>query len=178
MLLLATPELLDSNFVGTVLLLLDVNDEGALGVVLNRPSVVPVGDVLDAWGDVVEEPEVLFQGGPVSTDGALAVAEAARDATGAIGFRPVWSRLGLLDLDTPAELVRGTVERLRIFAGYAGWGVGQLESEIAEGSWYVVPAVADDVFADDTSDLWQRVIRRQPGDLALHLTRPVDPELN
>ncbi|WP_331251021.1 YqgE/AlgH family protein [Nocardioides sambongensis] len=178
MLLLASPELLDPNFADTVVLLLDVNAEGALGVVLNRPSVVPVGEVLGAWGEVVEDPEVLFQGGPVSTDGALAVAEALGDGEGAAGFQRLWENVGLLDLDTPTELVEGTVHRLRIFAGYAGWGAGQLEGEIAEGSWYVVPAVSDDVFSGDTRDLWRRVMRRQPGDLALHLTRPADPELN
>ena len=139
MLLLASPELLDPNFADTVVLLLDVNDEGALGVVLNRPSALPVSEVLADWGDVVEEPEVLFQGGPVSTDGALAVALASPGGEDAVGFRSVAERLGLLDLDTPTELVVGTVERLRIFAGYAGWGAGQLEGEIEEGSWYVVP---------------------------------------
>lgn len=178
MLLLASPQLLDPNFADTVVFLLDTNDEGALGVVLNRPTVVAVADVLGAWGEVVEDPEVLFQGGPVSTDGALAVAEAMGGGDGAAGFQPVWENLGLLDLDTPTELVEGTFHRLRIFAGYAGWGAGQLEAEIAEGSWYVVPAVRDDVFSGDTRDLWRRVMRRQPGDLALHLTRPADPEWN
>ncbi|MEQ6903801.1 YqgE/AlgH family protein [Nocardioides sp. YIM 152588] len=178
MLLLASPDLLDPNFVDTVVLLLDVSEDGALGVVLNRPSVVPVGEVLGDWGDVVEEPEVLFQGGPVSTDGALAVAEALPGGQDAAGFQPVWEGLGLLDLDTPAELVEGTVHRLRIFAGYAGWGAGQLQAEIAEGSWYVVPADRDDVFTGDTGGLWRSVMRRQPGDLALHVTRPADPEMN
>ncbi|WP_435768777.1 YqgE/AlgH family protein [Nocardioides sp. SYSU DS0651] len=177
-LLLASPALLDPNFADTVVLLLDVNDEGALGVVLNRPTALPVAEVLGEWGDVVEEPEVLFQGGPVATDGALAVALAAPGGEGGAGFRPVWDRVGLLDLDTPSELVVGTVDRLRIFAGYAGWGAGQLEAEIAEGSWYVAPAQVDDVFGADTSDLWRQVMRRQPGDLALHATRPADPELN
>jgi putative transcriptional regulator len=177
-LLVASAELLDPNFVDTVVLLLDVNEEGALGVVLNRPSALPVSEVLGEWGDVVEEPEVLFQGGPVSTDGALAVALAAPGGEESVGFRSVTERLGLLDLDTPSELVAGTVERLRIFAGYAGWGTGQLEEEIEEGSWYVVPGVPDDVFRLDTHDLWRDVLRRQPGDLALHATRPVDPELN
>ncbi len=178
MLLLASPELLDPNFVDSVVLLLDVNDEGALGVVLNRPSALPVSEVLAGWGDVVEEPEVLFQGGPVSTDGALAVALASPGGQDGVGFRPVADRLGLLDLDTPTELVAGSVEKLRIFAGYAGWGAGQLEDEIEEGSWYVVPARADDVFRLDTRDLWRDVMRRQPGDLALHATRPADPDLN
>jgi putative transcriptional regulator len=178
MLLLASPELLDPNFVDTVVLLLDVNDEGALGVVLNRPSALPVSEVLADWGDVVEEPEVLFQGGPVSTDGALAVALASPGGEDAVGFRSVTERLGLLDLDTPTELVVGTVERLRIFAGYAGWGAGQLENEIEEGSWYVVPGQPDDVFRMDTHGLWRDVMRRQPGDLAMHATRPADPDLN
>lgn len=177
-LLLATPGLLDPNFADTVVLLLDVNDEGALGVVLNRPTALPVSEVLGEWGDVVEEPEVLFQGGPVSTDGALAVALALPGGEGAAGFRPLWGRIGLLDLDTPRELVEGTVDRLRIFAGYAGWGVGQLEAEVAEGSWYVVPGEVDDVFGEETRDLWRQILRRQPGDLAFHATRPVDPGLN
>ncbi len=177
MLLLATPALLDPNFADTVVLLLDANDEGALGVVLNRPTALPVSEVLGEWGEVVEEPEVLFQGGPVSTDGAIAVA-LARSGADSAGFRPVADELGVLDLDTPRELVNGSVERLRIFAGYAGWGAGQLEGEIEEGSWYVVPGEPEDVFALDTRDLWRRVMRRQPGDLALHATRPADPDLN
>ncbi len=178
MLLLAAPTLLDPNFVDSVVLLLDVNPEGALGVVLNRPSALPVAEVLGEWGDVVDEPEVLFQGGPVSTDGALAVALALPGGQDAAGFQPVFDRLGLLDLDTPSELVVGTVDRLRIFAGYAGWGAGQLQDEIDEGAWYVVPALAEDVFCLDTGGLWREVMRRQPGDLALHATRPADPELN
>lgn len=177
-LLLATPGLLDPNFADTVVMLLDVNDEGALGVVLNRPSALPVAEVLADWGEVVEEPEVLFHGGPVATDGALAVALAAPDGLDAVGFRPLWDRVGLLDLDTPRELVTGTVDRLRIFAGYAGWGAEQLEAEIAEGTWYVVPGQVADLFGHETHGLWREVLRRQPGDLALHATRPADPELN
>jgi len=176
-LLLATPGLLDPNFADAVVLLLDTSD-GALGVVLNRPSVLPVSEVLGAWGEVVEEPEVLFQGGPVATDGALAVALALPGGEDAAGFRQLFGRVGLLDLDTPHELVAGTVDRLRIFAGYAGWGAGQLEAEVAEGSWYVVPGEVDDVFSGDTRDLRRDVLRRQPGDLALQATRPHDPELN
>jgi putative transcriptional regulator len=174
----ASPELLDPNFAETVVLLLDVNDEGALGVVLNRPSHVPVDQVLEPWGDVVDEPEVVYQGGPVGTDGALAVALAAEGGAGGAGFREVSGGLGLLDLDTPAELVTGTIERLRIFVGYAGWGAGQLQGEIARGDWYVVPATYDDVFGPDPTGLNRRVLRRQPGDLALHATRPADPDLN
>ncbi|MBB3041097.1 YqgE/AlgH family protein [Nocardioides sp. LMS-CY] len=178
MLLLATPALLDPNFADSVVLLLDVDDDGALGVVLNRPSAVRVDDVLDAWTDVVSEPDVLFHGGPVGTDGALAVA-LLRDADDApVGFRALEGRLGLVDLDTPVELIEGSLAELRIFAGYAGWGAAQLDGEIAEGSWYVVPAESVDAFRIDTAELWREVLRRQPGELAWHSTRPFDPELN
>lgn len=178
MLLVATPQLLDPNFVQSVVLLLDVDDNGALGVVLNRPSVVPVADVLSDWGGVVAEPEVLFHGGPVSTEGALAVALLSRADDAPVGFREVYGQLGIVDLDTPVELVDGTIEGMRIFAGYAGWGATQLVDEIEEGSWYVVPAEAVDVFRVDPDDLWRDVLRRQPGELAWHSTRPLDPDLN
>ncbi len=177
-LLLATPALLDPNFAETVVLVLDVNDEGSLGVVLNRPTALPVAEVLGSWGGLVAEPEVLFRGGPVETDGALAVALRRGDEDGVIGVREVVDRLVLLDLDTPVELVSGELDGLRIFAGYAGWGAGQLGREIEAGSWYVVPGIAPDVFRSDTATLWRDVLRRQPGDLALHSTRPSDPELN
>jgi putative transcriptional regulator len=178
MLLVATPQLVDTNFADTVVLLLDVGDEGALGVVLNRPSPIAVSEVLSDWGQVVAEPEVLFQGGPVSTEGALAVGCLRDTGDVPVGFREVAGELGVIDLDTPVELVDGSLVGMRIFAGYAGWGAAQLHGEIEEGSWYVVPSVPRDVFREDATDLWREVLRRQPGDLAWHSTRPVDPELN
>ncbi len=177
-LLVATPALLDPHFAQTVVLLLDVDEQGALGVVLNRPSTVPVADVLEPWRDVVVEPEVLFHGGPVSTEGALAVALLRTEDDVPVGFKGVTGQLGLLDLDTPVELLDGSLAGLRIFAGYAGWGAEQLVDEIDEGSWYVVPGHAPDVFGVDPSDLWRDVLRRQPGELAWLSTRPADPGLN
>ncbi|MCD4527018.1 YqgE/AlgH family protein [Nocardioides sp. cx-173] len=177
-LLVATPALNDPNFADSVVLVLDADDSGVLGVVLNRPSGLPVAEVLDAWRDVVTEPDVLFQGGPVMAEGALAVALLHGSHEPPVGFREVTGQLGLIDLDTPVELLGDSLDALRIFAGYAGWGAGQLDGEIATGSWYVVPAQADDVFREDPSDLWRDVLRRQPGDLAWHSTRPVDPDLN
>lgn len=178
MLLVATPALQDPNFADTVVLLLDVTDEGALGVVLNRPSQILVADVLEAWRDVVSEPEVLFRGGPVGTDGALAVARLRDVQDPPVGWRPVAGLLGMVDLDTPAELVDGSLATMRVFAGYAGWGEGQLEGEVEEGSWYVVSSEAGDAFRGDTSGLWRDVMRRQPGMLAWHVNRPVDPDMN
>jgi putative transcriptional regulator len=178
MLLVATPSLLDPNFADTVVLLLDVDAEGALGVVLNRPSPITVAEVLGQWGAAVDAPNVLFHGGPVGTDAALAVALLRDPADVPVGFRSVNGSLGLLDLDTPAELLTGSLAGLRIFAGYAGWAPGQLEAEVDEGSWYVVPAEAPDAFRGDTAALWRDVLRRQPGELAWHSTRPADPDLN
>jgi putative transcriptional regulator len=178
MLLVATPQLLDPNFIDTVVLMLDVDDGGALGVVLNRPSPIPVSEVLETWSDITSEPEVLFRGGPVSTEGALAVAMLRDEEDVPVGFREVDGPLGLVDLDTPVELVTGSLAGMRIFAGYAGWGADQLAAEIDEGSWYVVPGEAFDAFRLDPTELWRDVLRRQPGELAWHSTRPVDPELN
>ena len=178
MLLVATPALQDPNFAETVVLLLDVNDEGALGVVLNRPSQVLVADVLESWRDTVAEPEVLFRGGPVGTDGALAVARLRDPDDVPVGWRPVAGLLGMVDLDTPTELVDGSLSAMRVFAGYAGWGAGQLDGEVEEGSWYVVTGEASDAFRVDTSGLRRDVIRRQPGMLAWHVNRPVDPDMN
>lgn len=178
MLLVASPELLDPNFSDSVVMLLDVNEDGALGVVLNRPSPILVVDVLEPWGDAVAEPEVLFRGGPVSVDGAIAVGRLRDPGDTPLGWKPVAGRLGVVDLDAPADLVGGALDGLRVFAGYAGWGAQQLKDEIAEGSWYVVAGDETDTFRPDTASLRRDVMRRQPGMLAWHATRPADPELN
>lgn len=177
MLLVASPELTDPNFADAVVLLLDTED-GALGVLVNRPSTVPVDAVLSDWHHQVSDPGVLFQGGPVSPEGAIAVAQLRRDATEPIGYRSVTEDLGLIDLDTPVELVSGSLAAMRVFAGYAGWSAGQLQGEIERGDWYVVPGDPTDAFREDSSGLWRDVLRRQPGELAWHSTRPVDPDLN
>ena len=122
MLLVATTALQDPHFADTVVLLLDVSDEGALGVVLNRPSQILVADVLEPWRDVVDEPEVLFRGGPVGVDGAIAVGRLRAIDDPPVGWRPVAGLLGMIDLDTPTELVDGSLSGLRVFAGYSGWG--------------------------------------------------------
>lgn len=178
-LLVATPALVDPNFDHTVVLLLDFDENGALGVVLNRPSPVAVGDILAGWADVVDPPDVLFQGGPVGTDSALAVATLPPGQTlEPVGFRRLFEDTGIVDLDAPTELIVPAVAGMRIFAGYAGWASEQLEAEIEEGSWYVVPSVASDLRSADPGALWMRVLRRQPGELAWVSTRPLDPTLN
>jgi len=176
-LLVATPALVDPNFARSVILVLEHNADGALGVVVNRATSVPVGDVLPDWSALVRSPSVLFQGGPVGLDSALGLAQSG-PAADLIGWRRLRGELGLLDLDTPPQLVDGVLESLRIFAGYSGWGSGQLEHEIEEGSWFVVDATAADAFTAAPDGLWRAVLRRQEGELALVSTYPDDPSLN
>lgn len=178
-LLVATPRLADPNFERTVVLVLDHDDSGSFGVVLNRPSPVPVADVLADWQGLVAVPPVLFHGGPVATDSALAVASLpSSDPDDPVGFRRLFDLTGIVDLDTPTELVVDAVDQVRIFAGYAGWGDHQLVAEIEEGSWYLLPRNDGDVFGSSPGDLWARVLRRQPGELAWVSTRPADPTQN
>jgi putative transcriptional regulator len=133
-LLVATPMLGDPNFTRTVILLLQHDDDGAMGVVINRPSARPVDDVLPDWAPLSTPPGVLFQGGPVALDSALGIGRVAAAGAEPIGWRRLRGDVGLIDLDTPTELVAGVFSGLRIFAGYAGWGSDQLEGEIDEGA--------------------------------------------
>lgn len=182
-LLVATPKLADPNFRRTVVLVVDhAPEEGTLGVVLNRPTEVPVAQVLPPWADLATGPSVVFRGGPVALDSALALASVPGQGE-PLGWRrldgaPGVSRVGLVDLDAPPEVLAAEVGQLRVFAGYAGWGSGQLEDEVESGAWYVVAAEPADAFADDPTDLWRAVLRRQRGDLALVATFPDDPTMN
>ncbi|MEB8337966.1 YqgE/AlgH family protein [Streptomyces endophyticus] len=179
-LLVATPALADPNFDRAVVLLLDHDEEGSLGVVLNRPTPVDVGDILEGWGDLAGEPGVVFQGGPVSLDSALGVAVIPGDdeREAPLGWRRVHGAIGLVDLEAPPELLAAALGSLRIFAGYAGWGPGQLEDELTEGAWYVVESEPGDVSATRPEGLWRAVLRRQRGELAMVATYPDDPSLN
>lgn len=177
-LLVAAPALSDPNFSDSVVLVLDSDADGTLGVILNRPSPVSIGEVLPQWRGIPSDPDVLFRGGPVSTDGALAVGILTRGDDEPVGFRRVVDLFGVVDLDAPTELTAGAIAGMRVYAGYAGWGAGQLADEIARGDWLVVPAIASDITRADVTTLWRDVLRRQPGELAWNATRPVDPEMN
>jgi putative transcriptional regulator len=182
-LLVATPMLGDPNFRRTVVLIVeDESEQGTLGVVLNRPTEVPVSRVLEPWEDLATGPSVVFKGGPVAVESALALAEVTGDdeplGWHAIDGTPLMSRIGLVDLDAPPELIAAEVDHLRVFAGSAGWGSGQLQAEIEEGAWYVVSAEPGDPFAHQPDRLWSAVLRRQGGDVALVATFPDDPAQN
>ncbi|KJK58126.1 YqgE/AlgH family protein [Saccharothrix sp. ST-888] len=179
-LLVATPLLTDPNFARSVVLLLDHDAQGALGVVLNRPTPIEVGSVLDGWADLAGRPSVVFQGGPVALDSALAVAVVPGEPGQAepLGWRRVHGAIGLVDLEAPPEILAGELGGLRVFAGYSGWSPGQLENEVAEGAWHLVEAEPGDIFCPDPDRLWRSVLRRQRGPLAILATYPDDPTLN
>jgi putative transcriptional regulator len=182
-LLAATPMLGDANLRRTIVLVVeDDQEEGTLGVVLNRPSEIPVKQVLEPWTDLVTGPSVLFHGGPVAPDSALALAMPLGDSE-PIGWRSLagsklMSRIGLVDLGAPPELLADGIASLRVFAGYAGWGAGQLDAEIEVGAWLVLDGQPEDAFAPEPDRLYPSVLRRQGGDTALLSTYPDDPVLN
>ena len=168
-LLVAAPVLSDPNFHRTVVLIAEHGDEGAMGLVLNRPTDTSVGDALPELSPIAGEEEPVFVGGPVSTGSVLAVAEL--DAgTDNKPHQPIMIHRALFG-SMP-------VRRGRIFVGYAGWSAGQLESELEEESWLVLPAEPDDLFSDDPDGLWSSVLRRQGGPYALLSLMPPDPSLN
>lgn len=182
-LLVATPKLADPNFERAVVLILDHDAEGSLGVVLNRPTPVGVGDVLAPWAALAGVPRVIFQGGPVSLDSALGLAVVPGEPRPGgdgdpLGWRRVHGAIGLIDLEAPPELLAAELGSLRIFAGYSGWGPGQLQKELADGAWYVVESEPGDVSSPQPEKMWRAVLRRQRNELAMVATYPDDPSLN
>ncbi len=173
-LLIAGPGLWDPNFRRTVVLVGHHDDEGAVGVVLNRVAEVEVAVAAPPLAELVGPGQRLHIGGPVQPQSAVVVADfehpdrARVVAFGSIGFLP--------DEVDSAEV--GDLRRARVFAGYAGWGPGQLEAELEEGSWIVEPATAEDVFTDEPEELWSEVVRRMGPKYRLMATMPLDPSTN
>lgn len=170
-LLVASPLLVDPNFYRTVVFVLQHDADGAVGVVLNRPSEESVESHLPEWARRLEDPPVVFVGGPV-------------DRTVAIGFvrsdRPAepTALMGIGMVDLGSDPAAGNPGPVRVFSGYAGWGPGQAEAERAEGAWLVLDAFAEDVFTSAPDDLWSTVLRRQGGKLAMLATFPDDLSMN
>lgn len=167
-LLVATPALIDPNFFRTVVLLLQHEEDGCVGVVLNRPTTEPVTDHLPDWDHRVPEPKTVNYGGPVDPEVAIGLSLVGEGMpTGVPG-------LSLIDLGGAPD---DGDHPVRIYSGYAGWGNEQLESEIGMGSWYVVQASPEDPFDTDEGQ-WRSVLRRQPGFLSVVSTFPDDASLN
>lgn len=177
-LLVATPQIEEGVFRRSVVLMLHHDDDGAQGVVLNRPIDADVDAVLPGWEEHASRPAKVFQGGPVQLDSALGLVAVPGDSPEPTGVKRLFGSVALVDLDTPPVLVADGLAGLRIFAGYAGWSAGQLEGEIATGSWYVVDTEGGDAFTDEPAGLWRRVLRRQPVPLRWLAWYPSDPGLN
>lgn len=182
-LLVANPLLPDPNFDRTVVLILSHSRHGALGVVLNRPSQLPVSDPLPQWETLATAPSVVFVGGPVSPESAICLgctasgrvldSELSEDDSSGI-----CDGVTTIDLLRDPDAIEGDLVGVHVFAGYAGWGANQLEGELGAGAWWVVDAQVSDVIDTRPDDLWKRVLRRQGGELALAAAFPADPSLN
>ena len=174
-LLVAAPKLEDPNFARTVVIVGEHNEEGALGVVLNRPSDTEVAEAVPDLADLVEEGEIVHVGGPVQTSAVLVLAQFAEPEE---AQQLVVGDVGFLAVDDEEDRVATALRRARVFAGYAGWGPGQLEAELAREDWIVEPAIGEDVFTDDPDALWSRVLERKGGQYRLLARMPVDPSVN
>jgi putative transcriptional regulator len=176
--LVATPVLTDPNFHRTVILLLEHTAEGAIGLVLNRPSEVRLAEALPGWEYVAASPPVVFAGGPVEPDAVIALGRAKPETLPDPGWIAIVDRLRVVDLAAGPEFADTQVDQARVFLGYAGWSPGQLEIEVEADAWFVADATDLDALIDDPDALWSQVLRRQGGELALYATFPEDPALN
>ena len=175
-LLVAAPTLLDPNFSRTVVLIAEHTEEGAMGIVLNRESELEVEEAAPPLGDLVEAGARVHEGGPVQPTSVVIVGEFA-DATEQAATL-VLDRIGFVGAEADFDTLADDLERVRIFAGLAGWGPGQLEAELEREDWIVEPALPEDVFSDDPDGLWSAVLERKGGQYALVARMPEDPSLN
>lgn len=173
-LLISAGGLFDPNFRHTVLLVTEHGDEGALGIVLNRPAEVTVAEAAPELAGLSLSDERLHLGGPVQPEAAVVLGQFAHP-----DFAPalVFETVGLVGEISPGAGLP-EVERAKVFAGYAGWGPGQLERELEESSWIIEPARPEDVFSDRPEDLWANVLRRKGGAYAMLSMMPFDPTSN
>jgi putative transcriptional regulator len=173
-LLLAGGGLFDPNFRRTVVLVGEHNDEGALGVVLNRPTAVSIQEAVPPLASIVTPDDRLFLGGPVQPQSPVVLAQFEHpDLADLLVFGSIGFMTGEA-LPQPGDGIR----RARVFAGYSGWGPGQLEAEIEGDSWILEPALDDDVFTARPDDLWSMVLRRKGGGYRMLASMPFDPSLN
>jgi putative transcriptional regulator len=174
-LLLASPTLHDPNFARAVVLVGVHSEEGAMGVVLNRPSQVTVGEAAPQLEEAIDESERVFVGGPVQPSSIVFLAEFLDPAPAGV---LVLGRIGFPAPDAELQELSRSTCRVRVFAGFAGWGEGQLEAEIAEGDWIAQAALPEDVFTELPEQLWSDVLTRKGGSYALIARMPPDPSVN
>jgi putative transcriptional regulator len=174
-LLLASPSLQDPNFSRTVVLISLHSDEGAMGVVLNRPSEVPVGDGVPQLERAVPADAPIYIGGPVRQSSIVLLAEFVDPSPAGL---LVLGRIGFPAPDADVDELVEATERGRVFAGFAGWSEGQLDAEVDHGDWIAHSALPEDVFTEDPDGLWSKVLTRKGGSYALIARMPADPSVN
>jgi putative transcriptional regulator len=174
-LLIAGPNLQDPNFWRTVVLIVEHSDEGALGLVLNRPSESKVSDAVPQLAELVEDGADVLVGGPVAQSAVIVLAEFDDPHTAAM---IAFDNVGVLGGDTPHDEIGMGVRQARIFAGHSGWGPGQLDGELERGDWILEPARYSDAFAAEPGELWSDVLSRKGGSYALIARMPSDPSMN
>jgi putative transcriptional regulator len=158
-LLVAGPHLVDPNFARGVVLVCRHDEDGALGLVLNRPTSVTVAEALPSWMEPLAPPNVVFLGGPVQPEMAVGLGRLPAERAGrpeSEEWTPVDDRLGLVNLGVPPAAEVGALAHLRVFAGYAGWSAGQLDFEVSSADWFVLPPEEEDPFTAAPGGLWRR----------------------
>jgi putative transcriptional regulator len=174
-LLVASTALQDPNFARTVVLIGLHSEEGALGLVLNRPSTSTVGSAVPQLGELLDDEDQVFVGGPVQATTIVMLAEFTDPAAAGL---LVLGRIGLPAPDASLDQLVVATSRRRAYAGYAGWSEGQLDAEVAAGDWIAQDALPDDVFSQQPEELWSSVLTRKGGRYALLARMPLDPSLN
>jgi putative transcriptional regulator len=173
-LLIAGPTLIDPNFHRTVVLVCEHDEDGAMGLVLNRPSPILAEQAIPELGDALGPEERLWVGGPVQTTSVVVLADFAEAEDG----MPVAGQIGIVLPDADLDRVSTAVHRARAFLGYAGWGPGQLDGELEGEDWIVADFAPEDAFTEDPEGLWGQALGRMGGEYALLATMPPDPSLN
>ena len=174
-LLIAGPPLLDPNFWRTVVLVVEHSEEGALGLVLNRPSETIVSDASSELEELVDPDDMLFIGGPVQPSAVIVLAQFEDPNEAAL---TAFDDVGVVRTGTALDEVAAGVRRARAFAGHAGWGPGQLDAELERDDWILEAARLDDAFATEPRELWPSVLTRKGGSYALVARMPADPSSN
>jgi len=176
-LLIATPAIGDGNFEQSVIFMLHHDAGGALGVIINKPSRLDLGELLPRWTDLASEPALIFDGGPVEKNGFIGVGHSIGDQPDTSVDVP-GTDLVTIDLESDPALAAASIDRLRIFRGYAGWGARQLDTELKAGAWFTVESEPSDMWTTEPSGLYEDVLRRQSGQLRWFANAPLDPSQN
>lgn len=174
-LLLASPTLSDPNFARTVVLVAEHNEDGAMGLVLNRPATTTVAESAPELEELVDAEEPIYIGGPVQPSAVIVLASFEQpDVAGLL----VGDHVGFLSAEEDFATSRDATRELRVFAGHAGWGPGQLDEELEREDWIVEPPADGELFSADAEELWSEVLTRKGGAFALVARMPLDPSVN